>query len=191
MCTSDSGISIILCLGNPGLKYALTWHNAGFWVADILAREAGVSFKRAGAFEIAYLPGGVHLVKPSVYMNESGRSAGAILTAKQVPPENMLVVCDDVNIPLGSLRLRKNGSSGGQNGLKNVIDVLKTQEFPRLRIGIGPKPEKMDLAKFVLKKVPKANQELASVVAHRAADCVLETVNNGVEAAQAIYNGQI
>ncbi len=191
MCTSDSGISIILCLGNPGLKYALTWHNAGFWVADILAREAGVSFKRAGAFEIAYLPGGIHLVKPSVYMNESGRSAGAILTAKQIPPENMLVVCDDVNIPLGSLRLRRNGSSGGQNGLKNVIDVLNTQEFPRLRMGIGPKPERMDLARFVLKKVPKANQELASIMAHKAANCVLETVKTSVEAAQAIYNGQI
>lgn len=189
MCTSDSGISIIVCLGNPGPKYALTWHNAGFWVADILAREAGVSFKRAGAFEIAYLPGGIHLVKPSTYMNESGRAVGAILTARQQDPENMLLICDDVNLALGTLRLRNSGSAGGQNGLKDTIEVLKTQDFPRLRIGVGPKPDRMDLAKFVLKKVPKQQQELASVMAHRAADCALEVARNGVGEAQSIYNG--
>ncbi len=189
MCTSDSGISIIVCLGNPGPKYALTWHNAGFWVADILAREAGVSFKRAGAFDVAYMPGGLHLIKPSTYMNESGRAVGAILTARQKDPGNMLLICDDVNLSLGTLRLRNSGSAGGQNGLKDTIEVLKTQNFPRLRIGIGPKPEKMNLAKFVLKKVPKPSQELASVMAHRAADCALEVVKNGVEAAQGIYNG--
>ncbi|MCK5785935.1 MAG: aminoacyl-tRNA hydrolase [Candidatus Sabulitectum sp.] len=189
MCISDQGISIIVCLGNPGLKYALTWHNAGFWVADILAREAGVSFKRAGAFEIAYLPGDIHLVKPSTYMNESGRSVGAVLTARQKDPGNMLVICDDVNLSLGTLRLRKSGSAGGQKGLKDTIEVLKTEDFPRLRIGIGPKPERMDLAKFVLKKVPKQQQELASLMAHRAADCALEVVKNGIEAAQSIYNG--
>lgn len=189
MCTSDPDISIIVCLGNPGPKYSLTWHNAGFWVADILAREAGVSFKRAGAFEIAYLPGGIHLVKPATYMNESGRAVGAILTARQQDPVNMLLICDDVNLPLGTLRLRKNGSAGGQNGLKDTIEVLKTQDFPRLRIGIGPKPERMDLSKYVLKKVPKQQQELASVMAHRAADCALEIVKNGIEPAQSIYNG--
>ncbi|MCP4647175.1 MAG: aminoacyl-tRNA hydrolase, partial [bacterium] len=164
-------------------------HNAGFCVADILAREAGVSFKRSGAFEIAYLPGGIHLVKPSTYMNESGRAVGAVLTARQQDPQNMLLVCDDVNLALGTLRLRKNGSAGGQNGLKDTIEVLKTQDFPRLRIGIGPKPEKMDLAKFVLKKVPKPQQELASVMAHRAADCALEAVKNGIDSAQSVYNG--
>ncbi len=163
MCISDPDISIIVCLGNPGPKYSLTWHNAGFWVADILAREAGVSFKRAGAFEIAYLPGGIHLVKPTTYMNESGRAVGAILTARQQDPVNMLLICDDVNLPLGTLRLRKTGSAGGQNGLKDTIEVLKTQDFPRLRIGIGPKPERMDLAKYVLKKVPNPTARVMGV----------------------------
>ncbi len=189
MCTSDNSISIIVCLGNPGPKYALTWHNAGFWVADILAREAGVSFKRAGAFEVAYLPNNLQLFKPSTYMNESGRAVGAILTARQADPHNMILVCDDVNLPLGTLRMRKSGSAGGQNGLKDTIDVLKTENFPRLRVGIGPKPERIPLEKYVLKKVPKQQQELASVMAHRAADSVMEAVKNGVEAAQAIYNG--
>ncbi len=189
MCTSDNSISIIVCLGNPGPKYALTWHNAGFWVADILAREAGVSFKRAGAFEVAYLPNNLQLIKPSTYMNESGRAVGAILTARQADPHNMILVCDDVNLPLGTLRMRKSGSAGGQNGLKDTIDVLKTENFPRLRVGIGPKPERIPLEKYVLKKVPKQQQELASVMAHRAADSVMEAVKNGVEAAQAIYNG--
>jgi PTH1 family peptidyl-tRNA hydrolase len=188
MSVSEPGVSIIVCLGNPGPKYALSWHNAGFWVADILAREAGVSFKRAGAFEVAYLPSDVHLVKPSTYMNESGRAVAAILNARQKDPVNMLLICDDVNLVLGSLRLRKSGSAGGQNGLKDTIDVLGTQDFPRLRLGIGPKPEQMDLAKYVLGKVPKLKQELASVMAHRAADCALEVVNNGIDAAQSIYN---
>ena len=138
---------------------------------------------------MAYMPGGLHLIKPSTYMNESGRAVGAILTARQKDPENMLLICDDVNLSLGTLRLRKNGSAGGQNGLKDTIEVLKTPEFPRLRVGIGPKPEKMNLAKYVLKKVPKQQQELASIMAHRAADCALEVVKNGVEAAQGIYNG--
>ena len=188
---SGPDIGIVLCLGNPGMKYSLTWHNAGFWVADILARESGVSMKRAGAFDIAYLPGGTNLVKPSTYMNECGRAAGAVLTARQLDPENMLVVCDDVNLPVGTLRLRSSGSAGGQNGLKDIIDVLGTQEFPRLRLGIGPKPEQMDLAKYVLSKVPKQKQDLASVTAHRAADCVLEVIRNGVQAAQSIYNGSV
>ncbi len=176
-------------MGNPGPKYALTWHNAGFWVADILAREAGVSFKRAGAFEVAYLPNNLQLIKPSTYMNESGRAVGAILTARQADPHNMILVCDDVNLPLGTLRMRKSGSAGGQNGLKDTIEVLKTENFPRLRVGIGPKPDRIPLEKYVLKKVPKQQQELASVMAHRAADSVMEAVKNGVEAAQAIYNG--
>jgi PTH1 family peptidyl-tRNA hydrolase len=186
---SAGGIGVVLCLGNPGLKYAMTWHNAGFWVADILARESGVSFKRGGAFEIAWLPGGVNLAKPSTYMNESGRAAGAILTSKQMDPANMLVVCDDVNLPVGSLRLKASGSAGGQNGLKDIMEVLGTQDFPRLRLGIGPKPERMDLAKYVLSKVPRQLQETASLMAHRAADCVMETVRNGIDSAQSIYNG--
>lgn len=185
---SPPDIGIILCLGNPGMKYSLTWHNAGFWVADILARESGVSFKRSGAFDIAYLTGGINLVKPATYMNESGRAAGAVLTARQLDPENMLVVCDDVNLPVGTLRLRASGSAGGQNGLDDIISVLGTMDFPRLRLGIGPKPQRMDLAKYVLSKVPGQKQELASVTAHRAADCVMEAVLNGIEAAQSIYN---
>lgn len=188
---SEPDIGIVLCLGNPGPKYALTWHNAGFWVADILARESGVAFKRAGAFEITFLSGGINLVKPSTYMNESGRAAGAILTARQLDPENMLVVCDDVNLPVGTIRLRSSGSAGGQNGLGNIIEVLGTQDFPRLRIGVGPKPQGMDLAKHVLSRVPKPQQELASISAHRAANCVLEAVKNGIKAAQSIYNGTV
>jgi PTH1 family peptidyl-tRNA hydrolase len=90
---------------------------------------------------------------------------------------------------VGTIRLRNSGSPGGQNGLKNIIDVLGTQNFPRLRIGIGPKPEKIDLAKYVLSKIPKNSQELASISAYRAADCVLEAVRNGVKKAQSVYNG--
>ncbi len=184
----EDGIGLVLCLGNPGPRYALTWHNAGFWVADILAREAGVSFKNAGLFHVAVLPGGLHLAKPVTFMNESGRAAGALLNSRGLDPSEMLVVCDDANLPLGTIRLKPDGSAGGQKGLSNIIEVLGTEVFPRLRLGIGPVPERVPLADYVLGRVPKDLEEEASLMAHRAADCVLHAVNEGIAAAQSVYN---
>ncbi len=187
---SGAGIRLILCLGNPGPRYALTWHNAGFWTADILAREAGVSFKNAGLFNIAVLPGGTLLAKPTTYMNESGRAAGALLNSRGLEPEELLVVCDDANLALGTLRIRSDGSAGGQKGLLNTIEVLGTQAFPRLRLGIGPVPPGVPLHDFVLRRVPKLREEEASLMAHRAADCAMLAVKSGVAEAQAVYNAK-
>lgn len=184
----EAGIKLVLCLGNPGPRYALTWHNAGFWAADVLAREAGVRFRNAGLFHAALLPGGTHLAKPVTFMNESGRAAGALLNSIGLEPLEMLVVCDDANLPLGTIRLRTEGSAGGQKGLASVIEVLGTAEFPRLRLGVGPVPPNVPLRDFVLGRVPKPLEDQASVMAHRAADCVLLALRSGVAEAQSVYN---
>lgn len=179
---------VVACLGNPGDRYRMTWHNAGFWVADILSREAGVDFVDAGLFHVASLPGGVEVIKPTVYMNRSGRSVASFLNGNGSGAEHLLVVCDDVNLDLGRLRLRASGSSGGHNGLQDIIRSLGTEDFPRLRMGIGPAPAGADLAEYVLDRVPPDLEEQVSVMAHRAADCVLLYCSEGLSPAQEIYN---
>ncbi|MCK4506617.1 MAG: aminoacyl-tRNA hydrolase [Candidatus Aegiribacteria sp.] len=179
---------LIACLGNPGKKYCLTWHNAGFWVADILAREAGVQFTNAGLFIATVLPDGTDLIKPADYMNRSGKAIAAFLDIKDYNADELLVVCDDVNLDLGHLRLRAGGSHGGHNGLRNIIECLGTENFARLRIGIGPAPDGSDLADFVLDRVPEKLEEEASRVAHIAADCVGLFLQEGIIAAQEKHN---
>ncbi len=182
------GPLVTACLGNPGNRYVLTRHNAGFWVGDILAREAGVAFENAGLFMVASLPGDMDVIKPTVYMNRSGEAVEAFLRVKDLEPENLLVVCDDFNLDLGRLRLRAGGGSGGHNGLKNIIDRLGTEDFPRLRMGVGPLPRGVDPAEFVLRRIPHHLEEEASLMAHRAADCVIHYLNHGLSAAQEIFN---
>lgn len=179
---------LALCLGNPGPKYSLAWHNAGFWVADALAREAGVPFTNAGLFSAVTLPCGLELAKPSTFMNESGRAAATLLRMRDLPPDGLLVVCDDVNLDLGRLRLRESGSAGGHKGLSSIIAALGTESFARLRLGVGPGPGGADLADFVLSRVPKRLEEEAGVMAYRAADCVMKAFTDGYSAAQDIFN---
>jgi PTH1 family peptidyl-tRNA hydrolase len=182
------GPRLAIFLGNPGPKYSLTWHNAGFWVADALAREAGVSFTNAGLFSAVTLPCGLELAKPSTFMNESGKAAATLLRMRDLPPDEFMVVCDDVNLPLGRLRLRGSGSAGGHKGLASVIASLGTESFARLRLGVGPGPGGADLADFVLSRVPKRLEEEAGVMAYRAADCVMKAFTDGYIAAQDVFN---
>jgi PTH1 family peptidyl-tRNA hydrolase len=179
---------IVLCLGNPGARYSLTWHNAGFWTADVLAREAGVSFSNAGLFSAVELPCGLELAKPSTFMNESGRAASVLLRLRDLAPEELLVVCDEASLPLGRLRLRTNGSAGGHKGLRSIIASLGTDGFPRLRLGIGSAPGSRDLADHVLSRIPADLEEEAGIMAHRAADCVMKAFHDGIEAAQEVFN---
>ena len=179
------------CLGNPGEKYRMTWHNAGFWVADILALETGVHFINAGLFNAAVIPGGPDLIKPTVYMNRSGRAVAAFLDSKGYNSDELLVICDDINLELGRLRLRDNGSHGGHNGLKSIIDSLGTEQFSRLRLGIGPPPHGDDLADYVLDTVPQKLEEEASIMAHNASDCVSLYLTDGLTAAQERYNRKL
>lgn len=179
---------LVVCLGNPGAKYHMTWHNAGFWVGDVLAREAGVSFRDAGLFMAVTLPSGLEVAKPQTFMNESGRAAAALLRLRDMSPDGLLVVCDDVNLPLGRMRLRERGSAGGHKGLRSIIASLGTEGFARLRLGVGPGPAGGDLADYVLSRVDRRLEEEASLMAHRAADCVRKAFEEGYLAAQEAYN---
>lgn len=183
------GPLVVACLGNPGTRYSLTWHNAGFWVADILAREAGVRFSNAGLFLAAKLRSGVHILKPNDFMNRSGSAVAHFLDSTGLDASDLLVVCDDVRLDLGRLRLRANGGAGGHNGLADIIQRLGTEEFARLRLGVGPSPESADLADYVLSRVPARLEEESSLMAHSAADCVSLACEAGIVAAQERYNG--
>ncbi|MHB2020624.1 MAG: aminoacyl-tRNA hydrolase, partial [Candidatus Xenobia bacterium] len=148
---------LVVGLGNPGSEYAQTRHNAGFMVVDRLAREFRAdSFRREARHEAeiasCMLPGcgKVWLCKPQTFMNESGRSVSSLANFYQIPPEEVLVVADDFALPLGKLRLRERGSSGGHNGLESVGEQLGTNNWPRLRIGIGPLPPRWSWPDFVL-----------------------------------------
>lgn len=147
-------------LGNPGQEYAATRHNAGFFLADSLAERWGWgAFRREGAGQVARGPGGgasAQIVKPQTYMNRSG----AVLTSFRDDPAfnpatDLLVLVDDIALPVGQFRLRASGSAGGHNGLKSIEGTLRTDQYPRLRIGVGPlPPEWDDLADYVLDPVP-------------------------------------
>lgn len=182
---------LIACLGNPGDKYRMTWHNAGFWVADILALETGVHFINAGLFNAAVLPDGQDIIKPAVYMNRSGKAVAAFLDSKGYNADELLVICDDINLEFGRLRLRNSGSHGGHNGLRSIIDSLDTEQFARLRLGIGSPSTGEDLADYVLDRVPQKLEEEASVMAHKAADCVTLYLSEGLTAAQERYNRKL
>lgn len=137
-------MKIIVGLGNPGAEYAQTRHNIGFIIVDGLAKELGVSLDKN---QHKALVGQAHvgrekviLVKPQTYMNLSGQAVVALMNWYKLSPEDLLVISDDMDLPTGSLRIRKNGSAGGQKGLKNIIELLGTQDFSRMRVGIG-RPE--------------------------------------------------
>lgn len=147
---------VIIGLGNPGKSYTGTRHNAGFQAIDVLSAAFGTGeWKESGKFHaltqearITTIP--VLLVKPNTYMNLSGESAGAIMDFYKLPAkDHLLILCDDIDLPLGTLRLRKTGSAGTHNGLKSLVERFG-EDFARLRIGIGPKPDGADLANWVL-----------------------------------------
>ena len=145
---------IIAGLGNPGKEYENTRHNAGFMVMDALAEKIGadISEKKHKALCGKGVIGGekVILMKPQTYMNSSGESIRAAADYYKVDPEDILIVYDDISLAPGQLRIRAKGSAGGHNGIKSIIAHLGTQEFPRVKVGVGEKPSRMDLADYVL-----------------------------------------
>jgi PTH1 family peptidyl-tRNA hydrolase len=179
---------LVAFLGNPGLRYSLTRHNAGFWAGDILARRHGLSFDNAGIFSVARVTNGPLLMKPLCYMNRSGKAVAALMESQGLEAEEILVLSDDVNLELGRLKLKAGGSHGGHNGLRSIIEELDTESFARLRMGVGPAPIGVDLADFVLKRLPRSLEERASQMAHSAADCVEAVLESGYVTAQTEYN---
>jgi len=184
---------LVAGLGNPGPKYANTRHNVGFHVADALADRAGVRVSRVKYHALtaqAELGGqGVLLMKPTTYMNLSGEAVGEAARFYKLPPERVLVISDDVDLPLGKLRLRKSGSAGGHNGLKSIIQHLGTDRFPRLKVGVGGKPHPdYDMADWVLSGFHGEDAKTMDEAVERAAQAVECLLEHGMDKAMNQYN---
>jgi peptidyl-tRNA hydrolase, PTH1 family len=184
---------LIAGLGNPGREYRDTRHNIGFMLVDQLAQRLGVSFSRLESKALVtrgeYQGKRLVLAKPQTFMNLSGSAVGSLAHFYKVPLPNLLVAYDDVDLPLGTIRLRAEGGSAGQKGMASIIERLGTQDFPRMRLGIGRPPGRMDAAAYVLLPFKKDEVDLLPVVLERAVEAVLVFVANGLESAMNQYNG--
>lgn len=184
---------LILGLGNPGPQYAETRHNAGFIVAEAAAKRAGLAFQ-AGRGPYDYAAGlwrstPLAIAKStSLYMNQSGRLAARLLREFDLTPEHLLVVYDDLALPVGRLRLRGSGSAGGHNGVQDIIDVLGTSAFPRLRIGIGSGFARGQQVEYVLGVIPEEERPLLEEGAAVAAEAALTFAHEGLNAAMNRFN---
>lgn len=185
---------MIAGLGNPTKKYEKTRHNMGFDCVDILADRLGVKFKqsRFGALVAkgAWKGEQVILVKPLTYMNLSGNAVGPIAKYYKIDTKkDLVVIFDDTDTDVGKIRIREKGSSGGHNGMKSIISHLGHEEFIRIRVGIGKRPEYMEMVDFVLSHFPAAERKLIDEAEEKAADAVLDMIENGVSHAMNRYNG--
>jgi len=180
----------VVGLGNPGEEYTETRHNVGFRVIDHLAGEKGRFEERGTFLFVGSRLGGRRtlLVKPSTYMNRSGRAVADLLDTFSVGREEILVLSDDVNLPLGTVRIRARGGDGGQKGLVSIVREIGTEEFARVRLGIGPAAEEIELADFVLHPFRDDEKEPVERMVEAAASCVRTWVADGVESAMRRFN---
>ena len=181
---------IIAGLGNPGKEYSNTRHNSGYMVLEYLAEKLNVKLNKL-KFNSVYGETSINgekvmLIKPVTYMNKSGIALGEIIRFYKIPTENLIVIYDDIDIPLGTLRIRPNGSAGTHNGMRSIISAIGS-EFPRIRIGIGRNPE-MDLADYVLQEFLPSERDTIAPIIERAGDAALEIIKKGVESAMQKYN---
>ena len=185
---------LIVGLGNPGKEYETTRHNAGFRALDILADKLGCKvdkLKYQGLYgQTNYLGKKLLLLKPQTYMNLSGRSVLQLSAFFRVPPKNIIVLFDDISLPPGRLRVRGDGSAGGHNGIKSMIQELGSQEFPRVKIGVGAKPHPdFDLADWVLSHFTAQEEKALQPALERAAEAALAIIDHGIYEAANRYNG--
>lgn len=186
---------LIVGLGNPGKQYENTKHNIGFWGVDELARRHGLVFgkteRKAKTADGLIQGRRALLAKPQTYMNLSGEAVRSLVDFYKVELPNILVIYDDLDLPLGTLRLRMTGSAGGQKGIKSIIQHLGTQDFNRVRIGIGRPPGRMDPAAYVLHPFVGDDAITARLMVDRAADAVETWLQDGIELAMNRYNGSV
>ena len=190
----SGGISwLVVFLGNPGIKYEMTRHNAGFMAGDAMAKAQGAAINRSrfkaltGTCDI----GGetVMLMKPQTFMNLSGEAVAQAVSFYKLAPDHVIVVSDEVALPIGKLRIRTKGSAGGHNGLKNIIARLGTDQFPRIRIGVGAAPHPdYDMADWVLSSFKGKDAEDILAAAARAAEAVECYITKGADRAMNLYN---
>lgn len=188
-------VYLLVGLGNPGREYRNTRHNAGFMVIDRLSELLKINISRAQerALVGAGMDGGckIILAKPMTYMNLSGTAIGALMRFYKVPTSNLLIIHDDIDLPLGTLRIRPGGGSGGQKGLASTIERLGTEDIPRMRVGVGRPPGQKMAADYVLHPFNRDEQELATLMIDRAADAAVLFVRSGLDAAMNRYNGAL
>jgi PTH1 family peptidyl-tRNA hydrolase len=192
-------IRLVVALGNPGEAYANTRHNVGFWTLNRLAKRHGIRVSGGGQSQTGegtVLGHQVLLAKPRTYVNLSGAAVRNLIDRMKLDgPAELIIVCDDLDLPIGKLRIRPQGGSGGYKGLQSVIDAIRTNEFPRLRIGIGrpvvngePSWEPEVVANYVLSDPPRDEREQLEAAAERAADAIEMAITDGVERAMQTYN---
>jgi PTH1 family peptidyl-tRNA hydrolase len=186
---------LIAGLGNPGSAFRHNRHNVGFMAADAMAAEWGWRFSKVRMRSLltsGRLEGRkVFLAKPQTYVNLSGRAVASLVRYYRIPLPQLLVIEDDLDLPLGTLRIRPSGGSGGHKGLRSIAEELGTQEFPRLRIGVGRPPGSMDPADFVLQDFSVEERESLPAILARCVECAQSFLINGIEAAMERYNGLI
>lgn len=184
---------LIVGLGNPGLEYEKTRHNAGFMVLDFLANKLNLKIKnnkyKAQLETTTINSKKCLLVKPMTYMNNSGTAVGEIMNFYKLSTSQLIVVCDDISLPVGKIRIRRKGSHGGQNGLRDIIEVLGKDDFTRIKVGIGAKPHPdYDLASWVLSKFKKEENALLNQAIENSYNALLLLVQDKIDDAMAKFN---
>jgi PTH1 family peptidyl-tRNA hydrolase len=183
---------LVAGLGNPGRRYQQTPHNLGFWIVDQLARETQIRWE--GPEKEALLGKGVVeripllLVKPQTFMNLSGRAISELLQCHGLQPGDLIVLCDDLALPLGRIRIRARGSSGGHKGLESIIDNLQTEQFTRVRLGIAPDEPYVDAAEYVLSPILPEYRERAECMVKSGIEALKMILSRGVDAAMSEFN---
>ena len=185
-------MKVIVGLGNPGAQYANTPHSVGFEVVDAIAAELGLEWETKKAFSCLMAKGvfagmPVLLVKPQTYMNLSGDSVAPVVKYHNATPADLIVVQDDIDIPLGRLRIRKNGSCGGHNGIRNIIERLGSQSFIRLKVGVGK--DKSNVIGHVLGKFDPASRTMVDKVVSASVQAVASILRDGADKAMNVFNG--
>lgn len=187
------GPFIIVGLGNPGKRFEQNRHNVGFMLLNRLSNKLGENFGQVRSKALVamsiYQGERVILVKPQTYMNNSGAPVSSLVRFYKVPLENLLIAYDDVDLPVGTIRIRPSGGSAGQKGMQSIIERLGTEEFPRLRIGTGRPPGKKEAADYVLEDFPPDEADLLNETLDWAVNAVLTFIQDGLDKAMNLFNG--
>lgn len=186
---------LVVGLGNPGSKYEHTRHNAGFIALDYIANQLDVNFNKSkfdALFSEAVIDGKrVLLIKPQTFMNLSGESVVQFMSFYKIPSENVIILFDDISLAPGNLRVKRSGSHGGHNGMRNIIQLAKTDNFPRIKIGIGAKPTDWDLADWVTSKFSDEDLKLLNKAAENSYAALKLMLNGEIEKAMNLANRKI
>src|SRR5579862_9559767 len=186
---------LIVGLGNPGIEYAWTPHNMGFLVVDMLAEQAGIRVTRPESKSFVGLGSiaghEVALAKPQTMMNLSGLAVRELQARAGCEPSDVVVVCDDIALPWGMIRVRERGTAGGHNGLKSVIGALATKEFPRVRLGVRPEEVRGDLREYVLRQIRRDEEDLVAEEIEQGAEAVKVILAEGTQAAMNRFNRRV